>query len=187
LSSLHNTLTIDGLEQMSKAGQFLWLDWAQADVVDTNRNQSGRLNWAVAQHDGYRKLGVSHRRTVSCEGALWQIRDQVWPVEEARQTSRRYLVRLHWLLPDWEWELHDTSLRLDSGHGAVTIKVASPETSLSASLVRAGETLTDEASTSPVRGWVSPTYGVKQPALSFAVCAEDRLPVTLTTTWQLPE
>jgi hypothetical protein len=187
LSRLHNTVTINGFEQMNKAGQFLWLDWAQAEVVDTNQDHSGRLNWAVAQHDGYRKLGVFHRRMVSCEGDLWQIRDQVGPVEETKKTARRYRVRLHWLLPDWEWELQDTSLRLDSERGAIVIKVASPETDLGASLARAGEILVGGDRSPPTRGWCSPTYGVKLPALSFAICAVDRLPVTLTTTWQLPE
>jgi hypothetical protein len=185
-SSLHNTLTVDGREQMRKVGRFLWLDWAQAEVLDTQRAGDGRLVWAAAQHDGYHQLGVSHRRTVSCEGDNWLVRDQVWPINETRQSGRRYSIRLHWLLPDWEWELHETTLRLDSGQGVVTVRVSSPQAALVPSLGRGGEILAGTADEDLVRGWVSPTYGIKTPALSFAFTTEGSLPITLTTNWQLP-
>jgi hypothetical protein len=185
LTSLHNTLTVNGREQMRKVGQFLWLDWAQAEVVDTQRADDGHLVWAAAQHDGYLKLGVNHRRTVSCEGDRWSVRDQVWPADESNQRGGKFLVRLHWLLPDWEWELHETTLRLDSGQGMVTVRISSQGAVLVPSLGRAGEVLAGTADEDPIRGWVSPTYGIKNPALSFAVSAEGSLPVTLTTTWQL--
>jgi hypothetical protein len=186
LSSLHNTLTMDEQEQMSKSGQFLWLDWAQAEVVDISLDDSGWLNWAVAQHDGYRKIGVYHRRLVSCEGNIWVVRDQVLPMEESSQPDKLYKARLHWLLPDAKWELHDTTLNLDFGQGEITLKVVGPEAGLTSSLVRAGEVLAGSSPTDPVRGWVSPTYGVKHPALSFAVTTNAELPITLTTTWMLP-
>jgi hypothetical protein len=186
LSSLHNTLTVNGLEQMNKSGQFLWLDWAQAEVVDIGRDSGGRLNWAVAQHDGYRKIGVHHRRIVSCEGNMWVIRDQVWPMDDPRQSDKFYIVRLHWLLPDWKWELHDTTLHLDCSQGEITLKIIGPEAGLTPSLTRAGEVLAGSGPIDPVRGWVSPSYGIKHPALSFAVTTNAKLPITLTTTWQLP-
>jgi hypothetical protein len=39
----------------------------------------------------------------------------------------------------------------------------------------------------PTLGWRSPTYGVKIPALSFAVTVEGSVPLTLTSEWALPE
>ena len=67
-TAVHNTLTINGRPQMTKVGQFLWLDWAQAEVLDLGEVEGGGLNWIVAQHDGYRKMKLAHRRTVSVEG-----------------------------------------------------------------------------------------------------------------------
>jgi hypothetical protein len=37
------------------------------------------------------------------------------------------------------------------------------------SLARAGELLTGVGAPDPTRGWISPTYGVKVPALSLAI------------------
>ena len=50
-TAVHSTLTIDQRDQMTKASRFLWLDWAQAEVLDTSKDERGRLTWAVAQHD----------------------------------------------------------------------------------------------------------------------------------------
>lgn len=186
VSSLHNTITIDGQEQMSKTGQFLWLDWAQAEVVDTHHDHRGRLNWAVTQHNGYRKLGVYHRRIVSCESNIWVVRDQVCPIDEAKQPDRTSRVRLHWLLPDGKWSLHETTLHLDLGRGEIILQITGLEDNLTASLVRAGEVLAGHPAPNPIRGWVSPTYGIKRPALSLVVSLEAKLPITLTSTWQLP-
>jgi hypothetical protein len=187
LSSLHNTLTVDGLEQMAKVGQFLWLDWAQAEVLEEHRNPAGDVDRAAARHDGYRQLGITHQRTVSCQGGVWQVIDQVLTAADHLQSKDIHAVRLHWLLPDWEWALEGTSMRLASAHGEVALTVTCAETGLTTDLVRAGKPLVGDPSASPTRGWVSPTYGVKLPALSFAVQARSRLPLTLTTTWRLPD
>jgi hypothetical protein len=117
---------------------------------------------------------------------MWVVRNQVWPVDETRQTDKFHQVRLHWLLPDGKWELHETTLHLDFGQGEITLKVVGPEAGLTPSLARAGEIVSGSGPNNPVRGWVSPTYGVKHPALSFSVTAHTKLPITVTTTWQLP-
>jgi hypothetical protein len=186
VTAAHNTLTVDGLSQMTKAGRFLWLDWAQAEVLDTNQDERDRLTWAVAQHDGYRRLGIFHRRTVSVEGNTWLVRDQLLPVDEKKKDAHSHAVRLHWLLPDWEWQLNNGVLRLDSGQGDVVVQVRSADAPLTFSLVRAGESLEGEE-TSPTCGWFSPTYAEKVPALSLAVSADAPLPVTLTTRIELPD
>jgi hypothetical protein len=43
------------------------------------------------------------------------------------------------------------------------------------------------ANISPARGWVSPTYNLKMPALSLALEVSDIPPFTLTSLWELPE
>jgi hypothetical protein len=187
VTGMHNTITINQRSQMTKAGQFLWLDWAQAQVLDTGEDERGRLNWAVVEHDGYRKLGVVHRRTVSAEGEHWLVRDQVWPVEDADRFKQELDVRLHWLVPDWPWMLENGVLRLDSGRGDVVYEVRAPGAALTFNLVRAGESLLGQSPVEETRGWFSPTYAVKQPVLSLEVqCSIDR-PLTITTLIQLPD
>jgi hypothetical protein len=186
-TAVHNTLTLNSLPQMSKAGRFLWLDWAQAEVMDTGKDARGRQNWAVVQHNGYRHLNALHRRMVSAEGAYWIIRDQVWPLNDAQNFKEALEVRLHWLVPDWPWTLENSVLRLDSGYGDVVLDLRSLDTALRFSLARAGENLLGDASVEPHRGWVSPTYAHKVPALSLAVYASTAKPLTLTTRIELPD
>lgn len=185
-TAVHNTLTVEGQPQMTKAGRFLWLDWAQADVLDTGKDERDQLTWAVAQHEGYKRFGVFHRRTVSVEGDTWIVRDQLVPVDENQKARRTLNVRLHWLLPDWGWELKDGVLRLDSGEGDVVLQVQSVDSVLAFSLVRAGELLAGEGVDFTTRGWFSPTYGEKDPALSLGVTTTASPPLTITTRIELP-
>jgi hypothetical protein len=182
-TAVHNTLTINGLPQMTKASQFLWLDWAQAEVLDLGELDGGGLNWIVAQHDGYRKIKLAHRRTVSVEGDLWMVRDQVLPLGGGKTSNVPATVWLHWLLPDWDWQFTNGLLRLDSGQDDVTLQVRCAEGEAGYSLVRAGECLLGDVNPEPYRGWFSPTYAEKVPALSFAVEVTAVAPLTVTTNW----
>lgn len=186
-TAVHNTLTINGQPQMTKAGQFLWLDWAQARQLDTGRDDHGRLTWAVAEHDGYRRLGVLHRRTVSVEGDRWMIRDQVWPQDKPARRAAPVTVRLHWLLPDLEWAFNNGILRLGAGTREITLRIRFQEGEPEYQLARAGENLYGDAPPDPVCGWFSPTYAEKIPALSLAAVATALPPLTITTLIELPD
>jgi hypothetical protein len=183
-TSMHNTVTLDQRDQMTKSGQFLWLDWAQAEVLDTSQDERGRLTWAVAQHDGYRRFKLIHRRTAAVEGDAWIVRDQIVPYEENTKNLSPRDIRLHWLLPDWPWSFSNGVLRLDSGQGDVVIQIRAADSQLAYSLVRAGEELLEHGEAEPTRGWVSPTYGQKIPALSLAVSTTASPPFTLTTAFE---
>jgi hypothetical protein len=172
---------------MTKAGKFLWLDWAQAEVLDTGAGDDGELTWAVAQHDGYHKLKLVHRRTVSVEGDLWMVRDQIWPVDESRASRKPISARLHWLLVDLPWEFNNGVLRMATDMGEIVLQVRCQEAETEFSLIRAGELLVGEGEVDPVRGWFSPTYAEKVPALSLAVTLAAVPPITITTNWQFPD
>ena len=186
-TSVHNTLTLNYRPQMTKAGRFLWLDWVQAEVLDTGKDEFNRLNWVVVQHDGYRQLNALHRRTVSVQGEHWLIRDQVWPLDDAQEFKDSVDIRLHWLLVDWPWTMQNHTLRLDSGQGIVNVNVRSQDAPLQFSLARAGENLLGDEAVESYRGWISPTYAHKIPALSLAVTLSTCKPVTLSTSIELPD
>lgn len=174
---VHNTITINGSDPMTRAGKFLWLDWAQAEVV----HSSART--VTAQHLGY--SGLIHRRTVSVKiPDEWVVKDEVIP--EKSGFTDWFDLRLHWLLPDWQWELDGSNLLLQSPHGMVTLSVDS-DLEMVPCLVRAGELLAGDGPALPVWGWHSPTYGVKQPALSFAIYAQAQSQINLTTNLRFPK
>lgn len=184
---VHNTVTIEGLEQMRRAGRFLWLDWAQARIVEEARAENGRLTQLTAEHNGYRRLGVTHRRIVRHNDRdRWEVHDMLIPRSRARVSSKLRL-RLQWLVPDWPWEMEGSSLRLETPHGGVRLTVGTPGAQAAQiQVVRAGELLHGEGPVFPTQGWASPTYGYKVAALSLAVRVEEPLPFTFTSEWVLP-
>jgi hypothetical protein len=176
-AAVHNTLLLNGLDQMQRAGRFLYLEWAQARLVEAQTSEDGAYVSVVAEHDGYRRrLGVIHRRSVvaCCDGG-WLVEDRLL---SAGRPPAGMVVRLHWLLPDWPWEVQGSSIRLESPHGAVQLQIrfapaadipAGGPAPIQTTLVRAGELLHGSGPAHPTWGWFSPTYALKLPALSFSV------------------
>jgi hypothetical protein len=66
-TAAHNTVRIDGVDQSTIGGAFLWLTHAQARVLAFESNEAGER--IVAEHDGYERLPdpVLHRREVRLE------------------------------------------------------------------------------------------------------------------------
>jgi hypothetical protein len=186
---MHNTLTLDDQDQMQRAGRFLYLSPAQAEITEDLRSPQVPVQRLTARHHGYARLGVLHVRSVSAASSEttdeWLVEDQV-VAARGRKAAR---VRLHWLLPDLPWALETTpegwALALETPHGPVRLLLQS---SLPGSLLltRAGVRLAGEGDVQPTWGWWSPNYGQLHPALSLAVTVEGPLPIALTTRWMLP-
>ncbi len=175
-TDVHNTISINGQDQMLKASRFLYLDWAQATIIEKTDSL------ILAEQDGYRKLGLLHRRSLELiDRDTWKIQGFISSI-----TQKKFTARLHWLLPDWPWIIKDTMLELTSPHGLVTLKIDS-NSPFTISLARAGELLYGEGDVPPHRGWASPTYAIKNPALSFAVHFHSETPLNLVSLWSFPE
>ena len=147
-TSVHNTVTVDLQDQMKMLTRFTWTNWAKGNVL---RHEAGI--WQ-GEHDGYKRLPdpVSHKRTVvSLDGDRWLILDHL----TGRQTHH---YALHWLLKDLPYEQGQNSilLSLDSAKCKVQAGVIAGKPSFS--IVRG-----DPNST---RGWRSPYYGSREPAIS---------------------
>lgn len=195
-SDVHNTLTLNGHDQMTLAGRFLFLDWAQARITARHQSEDGSTVRLAAAHDGYRKFGVDHWRIVERAPSGWQIVDSLL---SANSSSQRIFqpceVRLHWLLPDWPWEIEGDTLRIQSPHGWIKLqetveqirKDSEQDDDLAFQLVRAGELLYGQGPVLPHWGWVSPIYGYKQPALSFSLIFRSRPPLSITSRWEFPD
>jgi hypothetical protein len=185
---VHNTLSVDGREQMRRAGRFLYLDWAQVGTIDRSQSLDGGWERLSASHDGFRKLGITHQRQVT---AFLRPR---WLVEDMLNGSggRTHTARLHWLVPDWPWEADTASNRLrllltaPLGKIELIIQTASPH-GLQTSLVRAGQLLLGSGPADPTWGWTSLVYGDKIPALAILVQVQGSLPLKITSEWSLPD
>jgi len=170
-TAVHNTVSVDHSEQMTRAGRFLYLDWASAWQKHPIESDETVLQRVVAGHAGYRRLGVRHERTVTVfSDEHWQVQDDLLYIQ-VKHPPRTF--RLHWLLPDWEWQLDEIpagfELRLRSPHGWVKLQLSCDQPGAELSLVRAGELLQGKGIPTTIDGWFAPTYGQKLPALSCAL------------------
>jgi hypothetical protein len=134
-TGVHNTLTVDGSNQMSHAGRFLWLGWAQARCTSHELAEDGSWESIAAEHDGYHRIGFTHQRQISAlSDGRWVVEDRLlraegWPrnaqkllgefrnfknfgsLDHAKRLKSNKDVHtacLQWLLPDWPWEIYET-------------------------------------------------------------------------------
>jgi asparagine synthase (glutamine-hydrolysing) len=170
-TAVHNTITVDGRDQMTRVSRFLWTDWAQGTTLP--HDPDGESSHWEGEHNGYRRLGVTHRRAVFNVGEAWVVVDDVLG-------TGRHVARLHWLLPDLSHTIQDLLVRLQTPAGNYAVQAfCSGEAALS--LARAGQIIAGGAAADPVRGWVSRHYGHKEPALSLALSAKGLLPLRFVT------
>ncbi|HLE15713.1 MAG TPA: alginate lyase family protein [Anaerolineales bacterium] len=200
VTQVHNTLTVEDQDQMTPAGRFLWLNWAQAELLEAKKSPDGRLMRVSAQHDGYNNLGLIHRRAIAFDGeARLVVEDDLLPVG-VRRVDRIHTFRLHWLLPDWPWEGlaegvgRQLSFRFKSPLGWIDLRVYTPTSDsdemngpvFSAQLARAGALLSGSGPVEAYSGWYSATYAHKQPALSLSFRWTSRAPVKVISEWSFP-
>lgn len=166
----HNTLTIDGQDQMTRLRRFLWADWADAEVLRCSQPKG--LRGLEGWHHGYRKLGVCHRRAVACaDSSTWIIVDDV-------SGEGRHAMRQYWLMPDVPFNLlSNETLDLSCRAGTARFHFFSSG-NCTCSIVRGGRRLCgDSDCDATTYGWTSRYYARKDPALSVELFANDILPV----------
>jgi hypothetical protein len=183
---VHNTVEMEGTDQMQYASRFLWLHWAQAKILP----EYCATGTITVEHNGYAKFGLVHRRTLSAISTGWRIVDEIIPTQAPTSTLTRRTARLHWLLPDVSWKLAGEKLILGFDPLPVTIQFqatgGSDMQAPSMRIIRAGKVLSGSPGDFSTFGWFSPTYSVKVPALSVQLTAFSTLPFRLVTEFNLP-
>lgn len=162
-SDVHNTVTIDGLEQGDRAHRFMVLPWPRASLRVFKRLGAGDSAIIEMEQQSYLRLQppAHHRRAVLLAGPeTWLVLDRVW-------SGVPRLVRLHWLIRDadhrWDWD-----------GGRLEVDVAGPyHVHVGVVGGRADRTLV-RADPSSARGWVAPRYWALEPALSLEQTATGR-------------
>jgi hypothetical protein len=177
---VHNTVTIDNLDQMYRAGKFLWLKKAQATVISLENK-----NAISAFHDGYKDLGIRHQRTLSQPRELEiSVKDEL----HFESHAKTHLVSQHWLLPDWPWQWENGIFTIQKENRTVELSISSktlndiPLPTEDVCVIRAGIQLIG-AKQDEIMGWISPTYGIKQPALSLTLTWKTGKSIAINTAW----
>ncbi|MCK6581256.1 MAG: heparinase II/III family protein [Anaerolineae bacterium] len=144
-TAVHNTVTVDGRDQMAPYSHFLWLDWSTGRV-----HYHDETYWE-GSHNGYERLDppASHRRAIRRVRDLWIVVDEV-------TSEHDYPCDLHWLIPDTPFRQGANRIELQTPEGNFFIYGSD-----SLQIVRAKE--------GNVQGWRSRFYGQKEPALSLTI------------------
>lgn len=158
-TAAHNTVSVDGRDQMERLTRFFWYPWSTGSVRRAAAPHAGYLE---VTHDGYGRLTppVRHVR------AVLRVQDDAWVVVDRLESAGEHRYRQQWLLPAMDHRFDPlkgvVSLRTDEGEYQVHSGVINA--TASASLVTA-----DPAS---ARGWRAERYGVRAPALSLVTEAQ---------------
>lgn len=149
-TSAHNTVTVDGKDQMTLVSRFTWTNWAKGRALKHTDNL-----WQ-GEHDGYKP--VRHKRTVmALEGDRWLVIDDL-------DAKGPHHYTLHWLLNDVPFTQNKNSLHLK--YEASIYKI---QTGL---LKGEGKFTTLRADPDSIYGWRSRYYGHKEPAISLLLEAD---------------
>lgn len=167
----HNTVQVDGRDQMLHYRKFKCLYWTSAELLRFEDN----TDWAVCEgeHYGYRRHPghCVHRRSVLF------LKDDLWIVVDRMKGSGTHRVRLHWLGGDFPYRTGvngQASLQLETPDGSFYIAVFDGFGKPLSGNVIAGQS-------DPPRGWLSRYYGEKAPVPSLSVEVSERLPLTLVS------
>lgn len=162
----HNTIQVDGQDQMVKGPRFLWFKWTRAKLLQFETSQDGRRGSISGEHYAYRKLpgNVIHRRTIRRTGDVYVVIDQLLGDGE-------HDCALRWRLCAGDWRGADGVWQIDTPEGPISIFQDTPHP------VR----LLCGVDGERCEGWESLYYGQKQPTATLLMEGPVALPARFVT------
>lgn len=169
----HNTITVDGRNQMTRGPRFMWFDWTRSRFRLHEQDDDAQTECWEGEHDGYRKrLGITHRRRVERHP------DGSWTVTDDLLGSGNHVAGLFWHLGDWkyEWDEGRSLIKCRTPVGKVWLRVFTEGCETSRTQIVRGF-----ANDQAAQGWESLYYGEKQEAVVFVCVAIGPCPMRLVT------
>ncbi len=177
-TSAHNTVVVDGLDQMTRGTRFMWFDWTKSKTVLFKSFQDNQIKLFQGEHYGYRRdgLNVIHQRAILSANDSWVIVDDI-------VGNGEHDIELLWHLADCENDVQGNSVTLKTDQGPVSLSVMSPDKSMKCRCLKGDENIP--------AGWDSLYYGQRKPSPVFIVSVKaSQLPlrvITLVCTGNVPE
>jgi hypothetical protein len=163
-TSAHNTVRIAGCDQSQITGPFQW--GRRADARFTAPEIAPGSVTLFGEHDGYRHLGVIHRRSVKRD-------EEAWIVEDFLLGCSTRLVELFWHIAPCRHH-SSTPHTFVAGFATcrLTIAIFGPPSL---------QMRVEEGAYEPLQGWISPSFGVKKANPVLCINTHEALPVHITT------
>lgn len=174
-TAAHNTVVVDGENQSEMLGMFLWGRKAKAHLLHWETTENYDL--AIAEHDGYEKLGVTHRRAVLFHKPDWLI------VADRLKGEGEHSFEQLWHMPAGckatieQDNLDQPYISLDVGHKRVLLIPLEVPAAVHPR-IQVGEE-------QPMQGWASPRYGEIEPAPVVNFVGKSSFPVQLVVALHL--
>ncbi|MGD0626637.1 MAG: alginate lyase family protein [Thermodesulfobacteriota bacterium] len=167
-TACHNTIMVDGRDQMLHYRRFKCLYWTEARILDFQ--ERGSYAFVTGEHYGFRRYPGQcvHRRSVLF------VKDDLWVVVDRVLGEGEHNLRLHWLGGDFSYQTDsgNAHLVMNTGAGPFSVTVLDEN-----GRYLAGEVVSGREG-SP-RGWLSRYYGEKIAVPSLVVERKELLPVTM--------
>lgn len=174
-TAAHNTVVVDGEDQSEMLGAFLWGRKAEARLLRWETTED--YDVAIAEHNGYETLGITHQRMVLFHKPDWFI-----VVDRLKGQGDHSFEQLWHVPAECQVSIGQDSLvqkyiHLNMGHKQIIlIPLETP------SAVQPRIQIGEER---PMQGWVSPRYGELSPAPVANFSGRAQLPVQLVTALHL--
>ncbi len=159
-TQFHNTITVDGLDQMQQASRITWVNWADGEPFQLTKQEN--IKFSGFQHNGYKRLNdpVIHQRIIALlEKDRWLIVDHLLALK-----NHHYC--LHWLLEDLPYEL------ASPGNCIILHTLGHPLQVCLGSSITNTDFSTVSGDLNSAYGWRSLYYAEKFPALSVSLSGE---------------
>ncbi len=165
-SSAHNTIVVDGQDQSTSGGPFLWVRHANAKLTSCGSTEQG-AQWAEGCHNGYAQRGIMHHRKIE----LFPNAMDVLIHDELKGQGRHHLAIYFHFAPDVNVIQNDTtSWILDCANSPHRM-------TLNVSAEWDWEAL--KGAESPICGWFSQSLGSKRPAVTLRGVKNGVLPIEI--------
>ena len=164
-TAAHNTISVDGEDQMARASRFMWFDWTKSKLLAYDSGDGGRL--MQGEHYGYCRKGqdVVHRR------GIFSHQDDFWIIVDDVLGSGKHKMELFWQVCERGYELSDNQLILNTKAGPVSLAI-----------LTCGEINCEcvKGDDRPI-GWQSAHYGSREPAPTLVCSNKAESPVRFVT------
>ena len=165
----HNTIVVDGHDQMLHHRQFKVLYWTKAKLLAFRDEAAWTLcegeHYGFKRHPGH----AVHRRSILF------VKDDVWVVLDHIDGSGEHDIQLQWLGGEFPWRrLAGNGMELTTPEGPFSVCVFAADGPAEPVTVQAG-------ADKPPRGWLSRYYGEKVAVPSLVVELRRALPTTFVS------
>jgi hypothetical protein len=168
-TSAHNTITIDGTNQATIGGAFLWLTHTIGTITASGVTPDGN-QWVEAEHDGYISRRVLHQRRIEYRPG----ENRIIVTDSVTGEGQHELAAHFHFMPT-------IVISSDTNNGGWMIRKSGSKRSLGIEVDPAWHWENARGAEQPPLGWYSSALGQKVPANTLRGRWMGKLPVSLVT------